>query len=188
LLIILAGLLFSTLSISAKGQELIWYDDFYDIDYLEYYIEFYPDRNGYSTTKYAMELNKITEGENTNLIVDIYYNDLDLTSTNNDFFYVISLKTREILDTSDNFYDTYLNGTYTELFLNLSNIGNPQTFRIDENVVFSDYLTRGFSLGLYKITTEFNYIEEVLYTENLLLNFTTYHYSTTYTWSGLGIA
>ncbi len=167
---------------------MIWYDDFYDINYLEYSIEFYPDRNGYSTTKYAMELNKITEGENTNLIVDIYYNDLDLTSTNNDFFYTISLKTREILDTNDNFYDIYFNGTYTELFLNLSNIGNPQTFRIDENVVFTDYLTRGFSLGLYKINTEFNYIEEVLYTENLLLNFTTYHYSTTYSWSGLGIA
>ncbi|MFX1493059.1 MAG: hypothetical protein ACFFBZ_02125 [Promethearchaeota archaeon] len=167
---------------------MIWYDDFYDINYLEYFIEFYPNKRGYFTTKYAMELNKITEGENTNLIVDIYYDDLNLTTTKTDFFYIISLNNRQILDTSDDFYDIYLTGTYTELFLNLSNIGNPQTFRVDENVVFNDYLTRGFSIGMYKITTEFSYIEEVLYAENLLINFTAYHYSTTFSWSGPGIA
>lgn len=182
------GLFLSILSIPVKGQEMTWYDDFSDINYLEYFIDFYPDRKGYFTTKYAMELNKITEGDNTNLIVDIHYDDLDLTSTNGDFFYVISLKTREILDTSDKFYDIYLNGTYTELFLNLSNIGNPQLFRIDENVIFNDYLTRGFSVGLTKITTEFNYIGEVIYNKNLLHNFTTYHYSAVYSWSGPGIA
>ncbi|MHA2429986.1 MAG: hypothetical protein ACXACC_03020 [Promethearchaeota archaeon] len=167
---------------------MIWYNDFDDINYLEYFIEFYPNKRGYFTTKYAMELNKITEGENNNLIVDVYYDNLNLTTTNTDFFYVISLNNRQILDTSNNFYDTYLNGTYTELFLNLSNVGNPQIFRIDENVVFNNYLTRGFSIALYKITTEFSYIEEMLYAENLLFNFTAYHYSTTYSWTGPGIA
>lgn len=118
----------------------------------------------------------------------MHYNDLILTTTNEDFFYVISLETRKILDTSDNFYDIYFNGTFTELFLNLSNIGNPQIFRIDENIVFTDYLTRGFSSGLYKVTTEFNFTGVQIYNENLLLNFTTYSYSTTYSWSGPGIA
>ncbi|MFX0179641.1 MAG: hypothetical protein ACFE78_05585 [Candidatus Hodarchaeota archaeon] len=182
------GFFFSILSIPVKSQEMTLYDDFNDINYLEYFIDFYPDRNGYSTTKYAIELTKITEGNNTNLKVDIHYNDLDLTSTNDDFFYIISLKTREILDTSDNFYDIYINGTYTELFLDLSNIGNPQLFRIDENVIFNDYLTRGLSVGITKITTEFNFLGEVMYNKNLLHNFTTYHYSAVYSWSGQGIA
>ncbi|MFW9940127.1 MAG: hypothetical protein ACFFFT_03745 [Candidatus Thorarchaeota archaeon] len=170
-----------------KGQEFADYEDLNDINHLEYSIEFNPQERGYSATKYAIELNKITRGDNDILKVALYYNDLELTSAMKHFSYELSLNTREILDTSNNFYDDYFVGTSTELFLNLSNIGNPQLFRMDENVIFAEYLKDDLSLGIKKINIEFNYAGEVALNENFLHNFTTYHYNATYSWNTQGI-
>ncbi len=173
--------------IPVKGQEIIWPEDLNDINHLEYSVEFDPAERGYSRTKYAIELNEIIEGNERNLKVDLYYNDLNLTSTMKNYYYKISLNTREILDTSDDFYDNYSLGTSTELFLNLSNIGNPQSFRIDENIIFAEYLRDDLSLGIKKLNLEFNYAGEVIYNKDLLQNITTYHYNVTYSWNTAGI-
>jgi hypothetical protein len=105
----------------------------------------------------------------------------------NHFSYDVSLKTREILKTSNANYNEYFIGTSTELFLNLSNIGNPQIFRIDENVIFAEYLKDDLSLGIKKISIEFNYVGEETFDEKFMHNFTTHHYNATYSWNTQGI-
>ena len=122
------------------SQPQMWFEDLSEIQHVEFYLEFSPEQKGYSTTKYAMDLEVIeTEGDSI-LKIDVNYEDVDLTEAGENFNYKIILDSHEIYETSIDFYRKFINGTHTELFLDLNNIGESQTFRVDETVIFADYL------------------------------------------------
>ncbi len=169
------------------SQPQTWFENISEIQHLEYYLEFSPEQKGYTTTKYAMDLEVIeTEGDSM-LKIDVKYEDIDLTEAGENFNYEIILDSHEIHETSNDFYREFINGTHTELFLDLPNIGNSQTFRVDETVIFADYLKIEVYKEVTKLDLSFNYIGEKQYNEDLKHNFNTYHYQAYYQWDTPGI-
>ena len=169
------------------SQPQMWFEDLSEIQHVEYYLEFSPEQKGYSTTKYAMDLEVIeTEGDSI-LKIDVNYEDVDLTEAGENFNYKIILDSHEIYETNIDFYRKFINGTHTELFLDLNNIGKAQTFRVDETVIFADYLKIGVYQGVKKLDISFNYIGEKLYNKDLRYNFNTHHYQAYYQWDTQGI-
>jgi hypothetical protein len=181
---------FMTLMLNSKialSQPQTWYNDRSEINHLEYYLEFSPEQKGYSTTKYALDLEAIeTEGDSI-LEVDVTYDDVDLTEAGGNFNYKITLDDHELFYPSIWFYIQYFRDTHTELFLDLTKIGEPQTFRVDETVIFANYFKIEVYHGVSKLDLIFNYAGEKEYNKDLTYNFTTYHYQANYTWVTDGI-
>ncbi|MBY9008330.1 MAG: hypothetical protein KGD74_00530 [Candidatus Lokiarchaeota archaeon] len=172
---------------NAVSQPQTWFEDLSEIQHVEYYLEFSPVQKGYNTTKYAMDLEVIeTEGDSL-LKIDINYEDLDLTGAGANFNYKIILDSYEVIETSIDFYRFFIQETHSDLLLDLTNIGNSQTFRVDETVIFADYLKIGQYQGVNKLDISFNYIGEKLYNKDLMYNFSTYHYQAYYEWDTQGI-
>ena len=172
---------------TAVSQPQMWFEDLSEIQHLEYYLEFSPEQKGYSTTKYAMDFEIIeTEGDSI-LKIEVKYEDMDLTEAGENFNYEIILDTHEIHETSIDFYREFIKGTHTELFLDLTNIGTSQTFRVDETVIFADYLKIEVYKEVTKLDLSFSYIGEKQYNKDLKYNFNTYHYQAYYQWDTPGI-
>jgi len=171
----------------AVSQPQMWFEDLSEIQHVEYYLEFLPEQKGYSTTKYAMDLETIEPEGNSTLIIDVKYEDIDLTEAGENFNYEIILDSHEIHETSNDFYREFIKGTHTELFMDLTNIGNSQTFRVDETVIFADYLKIEVYKGVNNLDLSFNYIGEKRYNKDLKYNFNTYHYQAYYQWDTPGI-
>ncbi|GAG41801.1 unnamed protein product [marine sediment metagenome] len=151
-------------------------DIFNEVYHLEYFLQFSPDNNGYSTTKYAFDLEKYNESGESFVEVSVYYEDLDLTLLNDNYSYVISLSSREIQDPSNNNYNQYISGSHTDIFLNLSDFENSHKIRIDEAMTFSKYFDKYRDPSTIKSDITFNYVGTEEYNSDLLYNYTTYHY------------
>ena len=151
-------------------------DNFEEVYHLEYLLKFTPDNNGYTTTKYAFDLEKYNESGESFLEVSVFYEDLDLTLLNDNFSYVISLSSREIQDPSNKNYNKYISGSHTDIFLNLSDFENSHKIRIDEAMTFSKYFDKYRDPSTIKSDITFNYVGTEAYNSSLLHNFTTYHY------------
>ena len=171
----------------AVSQPQTWFDDLSEIQHLEYYLEFSPEQKGYSTTKYAMDLEAFEIEGDSILNVDINYEDIDLTEAGVNINYDILLDSHEIPEPILDFYRQYINGTHTELFMDLTKIGNSQTFRVDETVIFAEYLKIEVYNGVQKLDIPFSYIGEKLYNKDLMHSFNTYHYQAFYQWDTQGI-
>ena len=171
----------------AVSQPQPWFDDRSEIQHIEYYVEFSPELKGYSTTKYAIDLEAFEIEGDSVLNVDITYDDLDLTEAGENFNYNILLDSREILEHSNILYGNLIIGTHTELFLDLNKIGNSQTFRVDETLTFADYLKKEVYKGINKLDLSFSYIGEKQYSKNLTHTFNTYHYQAYSEWTTQGI-
>lgn len=160
-------------------------NNFNEVYHLEYFIQFSPDNNGYSTTKYAFDLEKYNESGESYLKASLYYEDLDLTLFNKNYSYVISLSSREIQEPSNNNYNQYITGTHTELFLNISDFENTPKIRIDEPMTFSKYFNKYLDSSSIRSDITFNYNGTEEYNLDLIYNFTTYHYFSKHVlWSG----
>ena len=164
----------------AVSQPQPWFEDRSEIQHMEYYLEFSPEQKGYSTTKYAIDLE--AEGD-SELKVDVRYEDLNLTEAGENFNYKISLDDHEITGPNIWFYIRYFRDTHTELFVDLTKIGNSQTFRVDETIIFANYFKIEVYHGVSKLDLLFNYIGEKQYSKNLTHNFNTYHYQANYEWT-----
>lgn len=161
-------------SVKANNYDLP--DNFDEVYHLENFLKFSPDNNGYSTTKYAFDLEKYNESGESFVEVSVYYEDLDLTLLNDNYSYVISLSSREIQETSNNNYNQYISGTHTDIFLNMSDFENSHKIRIDEAMTFSKYFKKYQDPSTIKSDITFNYVGTEEYNSGLLYNFTTYHY------------
>jgi hypothetical protein len=150
-------------------------DNFDEAYHLEYLLRFSPNNNGYSTTKYAIDLEKYNESGEFYVEVSLSYEDLDLTLLNDNYSYVISLSSREIQETSNNNYNQYISGTHTDIFLNRSDFENSHLIRIDEVMTFSKYFKKYQDPVTIKSDITSNYVGTEEYNSGLY-NFTTYHY------------
>jgi hypothetical protein len=168
-----------------NAQNDMWINDVNEINHLEYYLEFSPNPlNDYSTTKYGLD---ITSAGPSEYRIAVSYEDPSITKANDNYEYQVSISSNLIASVSLNFYKPYITSTHSELFLDLGNVGNPQIFRVDETVVFADYLKRGHFKEVRRIDTSFNYIGIESLTDNFLQTFMVYHYDTTYNWISDGI-
>lgn len=155
-------------------------NNFEKVYHLEYFLRFSPTKDGYSETKYALDFEKYNESGESYIKISIYYEDLQLTIFNDNFSYIISLSSREILEASDNDYSEYLLGTHTELFLKPSEFENSNKIRIDEPLTFSDYLKDYQDPQSLRSDVTFNYVGIEQYYLNSQYNFTSYHYKITH--------
>jgi len=172
---------------NVEAQPQTWFENLSEIQHLEYNLKFSPVEKGYNTTKYAMDL-EVSETDGDSILkVDIKYENVSLTEAGEHFNYEIMLDSHEILETNIDFYKKFINDTHTELFLNLTNIGNSQTFRVDETVIFADYLKIEVYKGVQKLDIPFNYTGEKQYNKNLNYTFNTYHYKALYRYDTGGI-
>ena len=168
-----------------NGQTDSWINDVDEINHLEYYLEFSPNPlNDYSTTKYGLD---ITSAGPSDYRIAVSYEDTSITKGNDNFEYQLSKSSNLIDSVSLTFYQPYITSTHSELFLDLGNIGNSQVFRIDETVIFADYLKRGHFKEVRRIDTQFNYRGMATFTDIFLQSFTVYHYDTIYQWVSDGI-
>jgi len=166
----------------AISQPQPWFEDLSEIQHMEYYLEFSPEQKGYSTTKYAIDFEAIETERDTILKVEVKYDDLNLTEAGENYNYKILLDNHEITGPNVWFYIKYFRDTHTELFLDLTNIGNSQMFRVDETVIFANYFKIEVYHGVSKLDLLFNYIGEKQYRNDLTYNFNTYHYQAIYEW------
>jgi hypothetical protein len=169
-------------TVYAQQTELI--NTVKEVNHLEYFLEFSANINNYTSTKYRLDFTTVGSSA---LRISVNYEDVSLTKGKRNFQYQISLETNEINSVSLNFYELYLIKTHTELFLNLENAGNPQTLRVDETVIFADFLKRGHFEGVRTIDTTFQYVGMAVIEKDLIQSFTTYHYSTNYQWESDGV-
>ncbi|MHA1729805.1 MAG: hypothetical protein ACTSWY_13905 [Promethearchaeota archaeon] len=159
-----------------------WPDKIDEIHQLKYIIEFFPHKHDYTDTTYSLELETINE--NT-LNIAVTYEKVDLTEFGKNFDYNVSSVSYKIYNTSLPEYDIVMIGTYSEIFVNLTEAisGNPQNFRVDELVIFSNYLITEKDDEIETIEQEFNYIDMEEYSRNLNFTYYTYHYNTSKSWS-----
>jgi len=152
--------------------------------HLEYFLQFSPHKNGYSTTKYAVDLETFNNSGESFIRASLFYEDLQLTLFNDNYGYIISLSSREILEANNNNYNQFISGTHTELFLNESEYENSHKIRIDETLTFSNYFIKYQEPNSFRSDVTFNYVGIENYSSNLLYDFTTYHYNITHViWS-----
>ncbi|NVM19157.1 MAG: hypothetical protein HWN80_15695 [Candidatus Lokiarchaeota archaeon] len=161
-----------------KANNDVLPDSFNEVYHLEYFLQFSPHKNGYSTTKYAIDLEKYNVSGESFVKASLYYEDLDLRLLNDNYSYVISLSSREIQETSNNNYNQHISGTHTDIFLNLSDFENSRKIRIDEAMTFSKYFKNYQDPSTIKSDITSNYVGTEEYNSNLLYNYTTYHYFT----------
>ena len=162
---------------TGKANSNEFLNDFDGVYHLEYFMQFSPYKNGYTTTKYALDLERYNESGEDYMKVSLYYEDPQLTLFNDNYSYMISLTSREILEPSKNKYNEYLSGTHTELFINTSEFESSPKIRIDEPLTFSDYLKEYQDPQSLRSDITFNYIGIEEFDSNLLYNFTTFHYN-----------
>lgn len=170
---------------TGKANSNKFLNDFDGVYHLEYFMKFSPYKNGYSTTKYALDLERYNESGEDYIKVSLYYEDPQLTLFNDNYSYKISLTSREILEPSKKNYKEYLSGTHSELFINTSEFESSHKIRIDEPLTFSDYLKDYQAPESLRSDIPFNYVGIEEYDSNLLSNFTTYHYKIRHVlWTG----
>jgi len=162
---------------ASKTNSSEFLNNFDGIYHLEYFIQFTPYKNGYSTTKYAIDLERYNKSEEDYMKVSLYYKDSQLTHFNDNYSYIISLTSRELLEPSKNKYNEYLSGTHTELFLNISEFESSPKIRIDEPLTFSDYFKDYQDPQSLRSDVTFSYVGIEKYDSNLLYDFTTFHYN-----------
>jgi hypothetical protein len=162
-----------------------WPENFRSINYLEYYLEFSPNSINYSNTGYTLNIERINE---STITVNTGFRDASLTLFEIDYGYNISLDSYTILNTTYSNYRLKMIGYKTELFLNLSNLGNPQTFRVDETITYGPFLETTAEDGDKIIETEFTYagIEQLETNFTTDFNLTTHKYSAEFSWLGPG--
>lgn len=163
----------------ALSQPQMWFEDRSEIQHVEYYLEFSPEQKGYSTTKYALDFETVGD---LILKVDVKYDDVALTEAGENINYKIELDNHEVVGPNIWWYIQFFRDTHTELFLDLTNIGNSQTFRVDETVIFADYFKIDVYKGVTKLDLSFNYMGEKQYSNNLTNDFNTYHYQASHEW------
>ncbi len=173
--------------IQIEAQIPNWPTNIDQIDLLEYFIEFSPSDNDYSTTNYSLIFEDIEINGEKMKNISIYYNNPDLTMNNSNFSYNMSVDSYEIINVSNSYYEEYLSNHKTEILCNISssNIGNPQTYRVDETIIFAPYLktTDNEISGFKEIETEFQYIGEEKYNTKLIFTMDTYHYNAYFSWT-----
>ena len=167
------------------GAQENWPIDVNSINYLEYYLEFSPNSEGYSYTGYSLNI----ERKNKSIIsVNVGFKDTSLTLFEVDYGYNISLDSYTILNTTNSDYGQKMIGNKTELFLNLLNLGNPQIFRVDETVTYGPFLETDVETGDKIIEIEFTYtgIEQLETNLSVENNISTFKYSAEFSWLGPG--
>ncbi|MFW9938986.1 MAG: hypothetical protein ACFFD5_15170 [Candidatus Thorarchaeota archaeon] len=169
------------------AENQIEVNDFSDINHLEYFVEFFPEEGGYSTTKYALDLRETYISGNSIFRINVKYETPDLTEAGKNFNYQIEQDTHKIIKTNVNFYKNYIPGTHSELLLDLENFGDPQIFRVDETVIFADLFKEGAFKDINKLDLSFYYIGTEVYNRNLTLDYQTYHYQAQHLWDTSGI-
>jgi len=171
-------------SSTVYAQQTGWINSVKEVNHLEYFMKFSANINNYTSTKYRLDFTTVGSSD---LRISVNYEDVSLTKGKANFQYQISLESNEINNVNLNFYELYITSTHTELFLDLENAGTSQTLRVDESVIFADFLKRGHFEGLRKIDTTFQYGGIVVIKNDLIRSFSTYHYSTNYQWESDGI-
>ncbi len=173
-----------------RSQET-WPENFNSINYLEYYLEFSPNSEVYINTSYSLNIDSANE---STITVNVGFRDIDLTLYQIDYGYNISMDSYTILNITDLYYGLKMIGYKTELFLNLSNLGNPQTFRVDETVTYGPFFETTsedgeiIEAGDKIIETEFTYAGNEQLETNFTTDFnlTTHKYSAEFSWLGPG--
>lgn len=183
------SLIFSPIdtSINVKAQQNLIPQNIQDINNVKYFIEFTPKQNGYSIMNYTMAFDYFNISGTPMCNVNITYQNPNLTIFQKNFNYNLSLATDLIENTSISYYNQNIVGQKTELFCNISNIGNPQKFRVDETSIFGVYLkTDTTESQTRNIDTNFDYIGIQQYNWSLNSQFNVYHYATSISWIGQG--
>jgi hypothetical protein len=167
------------------GVQATWPEDVNSINYLEYYLEFSPNSTIYNNTSYSLNIEKVNE---STITVNVGFRDIGLTLYKKVYGYNISTDSYTVLNTTDSDYGSKMIGLRTELFCNLSNLGNPQTFRVDETIVYGPFLKTEAEAGDKIIETEFTYagIEQLETNLSAGNNITTHKYNAKFSWLGEG--
>ncbi|MCP4760254.1 MAG: hypothetical protein GY870_00635 [archaeon] len=163
-----------------------WPENIDQIDHLEYFLEFTPSYDEFSTTNYSMELENFEYNGNKMINISTSYENSDLTYSETNLNYNISLDTLKINNTSENIYNNSMVGCKTELFCNTTQakMGFNQSFRIDETLIFARYIKSSDddNSGFKKIEIEFNYVGIEDYTRNMKNTINSYHYQGNFSW------
>ena len=163
-----------------------WPSEIDEIESLEYYLEFSPTINDVYVAGYTLNFSSVNVTAN---VINVTYCDPSITTASEDFSYTLSKESKIIMGTSSIVYEEYYKNHTSELFCNLSNIGNNQTFRVDEMVTFNQYFKTSAEPDLivdHELEFEYIGIEEFGEDEGWLTSFTTYHYNSSFSWIGEG--
>jgi hypothetical protein len=182
-------ILFLLLSSSGKTEtNLEWPSEVDEIQSLEYYLEFTPTINDIYVAGYTLNFSASDEIVNS---VGVKYCDPSITTASEDFDYYLYKDSKTILGANSTVYDEYFTNHTSELFCNLTNIGENQTFRVDEMVTFNQYFRTSAEPDLIEDhELEFEYIgtEDFGPDDKWLTSFTTHHYNASFSWIGAGCA
>ena len=103
-------------SINAKAQQNLIPQKIQDINQVRYFIEFTPKQYGYSILNYTMAFEYFNVSGTPMCNVNITYQNPNLTISQKNFNYNLSLASDLIENTSVSYYNQNMVGQKTELF------------------------------------------------------------------------
>jgi len=168
----------SIVSANEFGNNFIGINNIYEINYLEYFIEFQPKYNNIKTTNYTIYLNNISE----DLIgIHIDYSQPQITGYKENLNYSLKLYLNEwrIVNFSNIGNKEFAENETSELFAEiLIPMKTQQLFRVDEFLTFIDFIKipEDNPPKIHSISRNFEFKGLLNYTRNLKYTFEVYYY------------